>query len=53
MTTSTHFYLVIRHGRVDAVFRYYLDAYVWIRREGGRIMRDDTYARRFGEDSEL
>lgn len=49
----SHFYLVLRGGRVDAVFRYYIEAFVWIKANGGRIMRDDTYERRFGADSPL
>jgi hypothetical protein len=49
----SHFYLVLRNGRVDAVFRFYIDAFVWIQREGGRIMRDDTFEARFGADAQL
>jgi len=48
-----HFYLVMRYGRVDAVFRYYPEAFVWVKANGGRILRDDTYEQRYGLHSKV
>jgi hypothetical protein len=49
----SHFYLVLNGTRVDAVFRYYMEAHLYVKSEGGKIMRDDTFARKYGEDASL